>query len=103
MGVQIAVDDFGTGYSSLSYLNEFPIDVLKIDQSFVRAIDGNPEGNGAIVSAVIGMGRSLRHRVIAEGIENAAQLAFLRQHGCGEGQGFFFSAAVDADRLRAML
>jgi diguanylate cyclase (GGDEF)-like protein/PAS domain S-box-containing protein len=103
MGVQIAVDDFGTGYSSLSYLNEFPIDVLKIDQSFVRAIDGNPHGNGAIVSAVIGMGRSLRQRVIAEGIENAAQLAFLKLHGCGEGQGFFFSKPVDADRLRAML
>ncbi|MCA1855211.1 EAL domain-containing protein [Massilia oculi] len=103
MGVQIAVDDFGTGYSSLSYLNQFPIDVLKIDQSFVRAIDGGLEGNGAIVSAVIGMGRSLRQRVIAEGIENAAQLAFLKQHGCSEGQGFFFSAAVDADRLRAML
>jgi len=103
MGVQIAVDDFGTGYSSLSYLNEFPIDVLKIDQSFVRAIDGGLGGNGAIVSAVIGMGKSLRQRVIAEGIENAAQLAFLKLHGCGEGQGYFFSAPVDADRMRAML
>ncbi|MEW6369836.1 MAG: EAL domain-containing protein [Pseudomonadota bacterium] len=103
MGVQIAVDDFGTGYSSLSYLNEFPIDVLKIDQSFVRAIDGGCDGNGAIVSAVIGMGKSLRQRVIAEGIENATQLAFLRLHGCGEGQGYFFSAPVDADRMRAML
>ncbi|WP_458038446.1 putative bifunctional diguanylate cyclase/phosphodiesterase [Massilia alkalitolerans] len=103
MGVQIAVDDFGTGYSSLSYLNEFPIDVLKIDQSFVRAIDGNPEGNGAIVSAVIGMGKSLRQRVIAEGIENAVQLDFLKLHGCGEGQGYFFSRPVDADRMEAML
>ncbi len=103
MGVQIAVDDFGTGYSSLSYLNQFPIDVLKIDQSFVRAIDGNLEGNGAIVSAVIGMGKSLGQRVIAEGIENAVQLAFLRLHGCGEGQGYFFSAPVDAARMRAML
>jgi diguanylate cyclase (GGDEF)-like protein/PAS domain S-box-containing protein len=103
MGVQIAVDDFGTGYSSLSYLNEFPIDVLKIDQSFVRAIDGGCDGNGAIVSAVIGMGKSLRQRVIAEGIENATQLAFLKLHGCGEGQGYFFSEPVDAGRMRAML
>lgn len=103
MGVQIAVDDFGTGYSSLSYLNEFPIDVLKIDRSFVRAIDGNPGSNGAIVSAVIGMGRSLRQRVIAEGVENAAQLAFLKRHGCAEGQGYFFSKPVDADRMQAML
>ncbi|MBQ5961931.1 EAL domain-containing protein [Massilia sp. ZL223] len=103
MGVQIAVDDFGTGYSSLSYLNQFPIDVLKIDQSFVRAIDGSAERNGAIVSAVIGMGRSLHQRVIAEGIENAVQLAFLKLHGCGEGQGYFFSKPVDADRMRAML
>lgn len=103
MGVQIAVDDFGTGYSSLSYLNAFPIDVLKIDQSFVRAIDGNPDTNGAIVSAVIGMGRSLRQRVIAEGIENTVQLDFLRLHGCGEGQGYLFSKPVDADRMRAML
>ena len=103
MGVQIAVDDFGTGYSSLNYLNQFPIDVLNIDQSFFRAIDGSAERNGAIVSAVIGMGRSLHQRVIAEGIENAVQLAFLKLHGCGEGQGYFFSKPVDADRMRAML
>ena len=103
IGVQIAVDDFGTGYSSLSYLNKFPIDVLKIDQSFVRAIDGNATSNGAIVSAVIGMGRGLRQRVIAEGIENAVQLAFLKLHGCGEGQGYFFSRPVDAARMETML
>ncbi|RZA34511.1 MAG: EAL domain-containing protein [Lysobacteraceae bacterium] len=103
MGVEIAVDDFGTGYSSLSYLNQFPIDVLKIDQSFVRAIDGMSEGNGAIVSAVIGMGRSLHHRVIAEGIEDATQLSFLKRHGCSEGQGYFFSQPVEASRMQAML
>ncbi|MFC5478288.1 putative bifunctional diguanylate cyclase/phosphodiesterase [Massilia suwonensis] len=103
IGVEIAVDDFGTGYSSLSYLNQFPIDVLKIDQSFVRAIDGTLDGNGAIVSAVIGMGRSLNQRVIAEGIENATQLDFLRLHGCSEGQGYFFSKPVDATRMREML
>ncbi|WP_036244223.1 bifunctional diguanylate cyclase/phosphodiesterase [Massilia sp. BSC265] len=103
MGVEIAVDDFGTGYSSLSYLNQFPIDVLKIDQSFVRAIDGLSESNGAIVSAVIGMGRSLHQRVIAEGIEDATQLSFLKLHGCCEGQGYFFSQPVEAARMGAML
>lgn len=103
MGVQIAVDDFGTGYSSLSYLNQFPIDVLKIDQSFVKAIDGQAKNNGAIVSAVIDMGRNLHQRVIAEGIEDATQLSFLKLHGCSEGQGYFFSAPVDAARIQAML
>jgi diguanylate cyclase (GGDEF)-like protein len=103
MGVQIAVDDFGTGYSSLSYLNQFPIDVLKIDQSFVRAIDGEAENNGAIVSAVIGMGKNLHQRVIAEGVEHREQLAFLKAHACNEGQGYFFSGPVDAVRMQAML
>jgi diguanylate cyclase (GGDEF)-like protein len=103
MGVQIAVDDFGTGYSSLSYLNQFPIDVLKIDQSFVKAIDAEPETNGAIVSAVIGMGRNLHQRVIAEGVEHEEQLAFLKAHGCTEGQGYFFSKPVAALQMQAML
>lgn len=103
LGVQIAVDDFGTGYSSLSYLNQFPIDVLKIDQSFVRAIGASQESNGAIVSAVIGMGRSLHQRVIAEGIEEEAQFDFLRALGCSEGQGEYFSMPVDAAGMRAML
>ena len=105
MGVQIAVDDFGTGYSSLSYLNEFPIDVLKIDQSFVKAIDVRTEAgrNGAIVSAVIDMGKNLHKRVIAEGVEDEAQLAFLKDHNCDEGQGFLFSQPVNAVRMQAML
>ena len=105
MGVQIAVDDFGTGYSSLSYLNAFPIDVLKIDQSFVKAIaSGTTAGrNGAIVSAVIDMGKNLHQRVIAEGVEDAAQLAFLKYHNCNEGQGFLFSHPVNAARMQAML
>ncbi len=103
LGVQIAVDDFGTGYSSLSYLNQFPIDVLKIDQSFVRSIGGHQESNGAIVSAVIGMGRSLHQRVIAEGIEEEAQFDFLRNQGCSEGQGWYFGMPVDAARIGAML
>jgi diguanylate cyclase (GGDEF)-like protein/PAS domain S-box-containing protein len=103
MGVQIAVDDFGTGYSSLSYLNQFPIDVLKIDQSFVKAIDARLESNGVIVSAVIGMGKNLHQRVIAEGVEDEDQLAFLDAHGCDEGQGYFFSQPVDAMQMQAML
>jgi diguanylate cyclase (GGDEF)-like protein/PAS domain S-box-containing protein len=103
MGVQVAVDDFGTGYSSLSYLNQFPIDVLKIDQSFVRAIDTETGGNGAIVSAVIDMGKNLHQRVIAEGVEHEQQLAFLKAHKCNEAQGYLFSQAVDAVRMQALL
>jgi len=105
LGVQIAVDDFGTGYSSLSYLNDFPIDVLKIDQSFVKAIGAGagPGRNGAIVSAVIDMGKNLHQRVIAEGVEDEAQLAFLKNHSCNEGQGFLFSHPVSAAQMGAML
>jgi EAL domain-containing protein (putative c-di-GMP-specific phosphodiesterase class I) len=103
MGVQIAVDDFGTGYSSLSYLNQFPIDVLKIDQSFVRAIDAGAGSNGAIVGAVISMGKNLQQRVIAEGVEEESQFAFLKAHACNEGQGFWFSRPVNAVQMQAML
>jgi diguanylate cyclase (GGDEF)-like protein/PAS domain S-box-containing protein len=103
MGVQIAVDDFGTGYSSLSYLNQFSIDVLKIDQSFVKAIDTGVASNGAIVSAVISMGKNLHQRVIAEGVEEEGQLAFLKAHKCNEAQGYLFSRPVDAGRMEAML
>jgi EAL domain-containing protein (putative c-di-GMP-specific phosphodiesterase class I) len=101
--VQIAVDDFGTGYSSLSYLNQFPIDVLKIDQSFVRAIYAGAGSNGAIVSAVIGMGKNLHHRVVAEGVEDQEQLAFLKAHNCNEAQGYWFSCPVTAAAMGAML
>lgn len=103
IGVQIVVDDFGTGYSSLSYLNQFPIDVLKIDQSFVKAIDAGAGNNGAIVSAVIGMGKHLHQRVVAEGVEDAEQLAFLKAHDCNEGQGYLFSRPVSAGQMQAML
>lgn len=75
MGVRLAVDDFGTGYSSLSYLNRFPIDVLKIDQSFVRDI-GSIHNSNVIVSAIIGIGTNLAQSVIAEGIETQSQLDF---------------------------
>jgi diguanylate cyclase (GGDEF)-like protein len=95
MGAQIAIDDFGTGYSSLSYLRSFPIDELKIDQSFVQDIDGGP--GDAIVSAVIAIGKSLKHRVVAEGIETPEQLAFLQSRDCAEGQGYYFCRPVAAD------
>jgi EAL domain-containing protein (putative c-di-GMP-specific phosphodiesterase class I) len=95
MGVHIALDDFGTGYSSLSYLQRFPIDTLKIDQSFVRDLTTDAD-DANIVRAVIGMGNSLHMRVIAEGIETRQQLDFLRAQGCPVGQGFYFSRPVSA-------
>lgn len=100
LGVQLAVDDFGTGYSSLSYLSQFPIDVLKIDQSFVQDIHNS---NGIIVSAVIAMGNSLKQRVIAEGIEQTDQLDFLRNNHCSEGQGFLFSHPVSVEHFANLL
>ncbi len=102
MGVQLAVDDFGTGYSSLSYLHLFPIDVLKIDGSFVQDID-SINNNGSIVSAVIAMGTSLKQRVIAEGVEKPGQLAFLKAQHCEEGQGYFFSRPLVAEEFAALL
>lgn len=102
LGVQLAIDDFGTGYSSLSYLSQLPIDVLKIDQSFVQAIT-KKSGNGIIVGAVISMGTSLRQKVIAEGVETKAQLEFLNAHHCDEGQGYLFSRAIPADEFEQFL
>ncbi len=101
LGVRVAVDDFGTGYSSLSYLRRFPIDTLKIDQSFVRDIDG--AAGKAIVGAVIAMGLSLEQRVVAEGIETPQQLAFLQSHRCAEGQGYYFGQPVAAETFATWL
>jgi EAL domain-containing protein (putative c-di-GMP-specific phosphodiesterase class I) len=101
-GAQLALDDFGTGYSSLGCLKRFPIDTLKIDQSFVRDLATDPDDAG-IVSAVIAIGRSLQKRVVAEGVETREQLAFLREKNCPAGQGFFFSPAVPAADLVELL
>jgi diguanylate cyclase (GGDEF)-like protein/PAS domain S-box-containing protein len=101
-GVHVAVDDFGTGYSSLSYLRKFPIDTLKVDQSFVRQI-GNGGSEAAIVTAVISMARSLKLRVIAEGVETRAELDFLRAHQCDEAQGYYFSRPVPAQEFVRLL
>jgi EAL domain-containing protein (putative c-di-GMP-specific phosphodiesterase class I) len=101
-GVQLAVDDFGTGYSSLSYLRKFPIDALKIDQSFVRQITATP-GDTAIVAAIISMGRSLRLRVVAEGVETQPELAFLQSHQCDEAQGYYFSRPVLPQQFAKLL
>ncbi len=102
IGVRLAVDDFGTGYSSLSYLTRFPIDALKLDQSFVHDIMANSD-DAIVVSAVISMGKSLKHRVIAEGVETPEQLTFLQAHGCDEGQGYYFSRPVGAKQFVNLL
>ncbi len=102
MGIRLAIDDFGTGYSSLSYLKLFPVDVLKIDKSFVSGI-GSAADDGAIATSVIAMGNSLNFRVVAEGVEDQFQLDFLRQRHCDEGQGFFFGAPVAPLAFERML
>jgi diguanylate cyclase (GGDEF)-like protein/PAS domain S-box-containing protein len=102
MGVQLAVDDFGTGYSSLSYLRQFPIDVLKIDQSFVHQIS-NGIDDSAIVSAIINMGKSLKHVVVAEGVETPAQQAYLQTQQCTQGQGYLFSRPLAAPQFAHLL
>jgi len=101
-GVHVALDDFGTGYSSLSYLRRFPVDALKIDQSFIRQITTAGEDT-AIITAIIAMARSLNLRVIAEGVETLEELTFLRAHHCDQAQGFYFSPPVRADQFERLL
>lgn len=102
LGVGISIDDFGMGYSSLNYLKRFPLNAVKIDRAFVNDITSN-NGDAAIVSAVIGMARSLRLRVLAEGVETAEQFAFLRSRECDEAQGYYFSRPIDAEDMTRML
>ena len=101
-GIQVALDDFGTGYSSLSYLRKFPVDSLKIDQSFIRQIS-TPGEDTAIVTAVIAMARSLKLRVVAEGVESFEELTFLRAQHCDEAQGYYFSPPVSAQQFTRLL
>jgi len=101
-GISLAIDDFGTGYSSLSYLKRFPLDRLKVDQSFIRDIDRDPD-NLAIASAIINLGHTLRLNVIAEGVETAAELELLRQNRCDQAQGFYFARALPAADMEALL
>lgn len=101
-GVNLALDDFGTGYSSLSYLKRFPLQVLKIDRSFIRDLENN-ESNRVLVKAIIAMAQSLKLEIVAEGIEKEEQLIFLRQHQVNLIQGYYFSPAIPADKFRDML
>jgi EAL domain-containing protein (putative c-di-GMP-specific phosphodiesterase class I) len=101
-GIKLVLDDFGTGYSSLQYLKLFPLDALKIDREFIHDMldDAN---NSRIVGAIVGLARNLDMRVVAEGVESARQLAFLRRHGCNEAQGFGIARPMGANEVTRML
>jgi EAL domain-containing protein (putative c-di-GMP-specific phosphodiesterase class I)/ActR/RegA family two-component response regulator len=102
LGIALSIDDFGTGYSSLAYLKQFPVDYLKIDQSFTREMLAEPKV-AAIVRSVLALGHSLGFKVIAEGVETEAQLAYLRRHGCDEMQGYFFSRPLPPNDFAELL
>jgi len=102
LGVQISIDDFGTGYSSIAYLRRLPVDAIKIDRSFVAEIT-EARDDAALAAAIVSMGRAIRLRVIAEGVETAGQRELLAAWGCDEMQGFLFSRAVPADAAGRLL
>ena len=101
LGTRLAIDDFGTGYSSLSYLHHFPVDILKIDRSFVQRLSAG--GDTALVSTILRLGRTLKLEIVAEGIEQPEELLLLRRQGCTTGQGYHFSPPVPAARLEQLL
>jgi len=101
-GVSLSLDDFGTGYSSLGYLSRYPIDRLKIDQSFVRGVDQMPV-NSSIIRAITALARSLGLQVVAEGVETETELAVVRECGCDESQGYLHARPMSADRLSVWL
>jgi EAL domain-containing protein (putative c-di-GMP-specific phosphodiesterase class I) len=102
MGVRMAIDDFGTGYSSLNYLKQFPVDTLKIDQSFIQNLPGNKD-DAQITRTIISMAHNLGLGVIAEGVETKEQLEFLQQVQCEEIQGYYFSKPIPAKALVTMI
>jgi EAL domain-containing protein (putative c-di-GMP-specific phosphodiesterase class I) len=103
MGIRIAVDDFGTGYSSLSHLQRFPVDILKIDKSFIDPLINPDTGSSALVTAIIGLAESLGLEVIAEGIEHESQLHRLVELGCAQGQGFLMARPLDGDAAESLI
>ncbi len=102
VGVRVAIDDFGTGYSSLSYLHRFPVDILKIDRSFISQITQDP-ADSRILEAILGIGKSLKLLVVAEGIETLSQQSYLWRHECAEAQGYLFSPPLPAERLAQLM
>jgi EAL domain-containing protein (putative c-di-GMP-specific phosphodiesterase class I) len=102
LGVSFAIDDFGTGYSSLSYLKRFPIDILKVDKSFVDDV-GESEDSGALAEAIVQLGNTLNLQTVGEGIEQVRQVEGLRSLGCQFGQGFYFAKPLRAEQIDELL